>query len=55
MLERMPEHQIPSTRIIREIMKDKFSLKYKRLDKANTKYRDSAYNEKRIWVSRLIA
>jgi len=36
-------------------MKNEFSLKYKRYDKANTKYRDSAYNEKRIWISRLIA
>jgi hypothetical protein len=36
-------------------MKSKFNLKYKTLDKANTKYRDSAFNEKRIWISRLVA
>jgi hypothetical protein len=36
-------------------MKSKFNLKYKKLDKANTKYRDSVYNDKRIWISRLVA
>jgi hypothetical protein len=41
--------------IIRKIMREKFNLKYQRLDKANTKYRDPEYNEKRLWVSRLMA
>jgi hypothetical protein len=36
-------------------MKLKFNLRFKKLDKANTKYRDSSYNEKRLWVSRLVA
>ena len=36
-------------------MKHKFNLKYKKLDKADTKYNDSCYNEKRIWISRLVA
>jgi len=36
-------------------MKDTFSLKYTSLEKANLKYRDPAYNEKRLWVSRLLA
>ena len=36
-------------------MQEKFNLKFSRLDKANTKYRDPQYNEKRMWVSRLLA
>jgi hypothetical protein len=36
-------------------MKEHFMLKFKRLDKANTKYRDATYNDKRVWVSRLMA
>ena len=36
-------------------MKDKFNLKYKRVEKANVRYRDPEYNEKRLWISRLVA
>ena len=36
-------------------MKEKFKLKFKKLDKANTKYRDTDFNEKRLWVSRIMA
>lgn len=36
-------------------MVDKFNLKYKRVEKANTKYRDPSFNEKRLWISRLLA
>ena len=36
-------------------MKETFQLKYKSLEKANVKYRDPLYNEKRLWVSRLLA
>ena len=36
-------------------MKKTFHLKYSSLNKANLKYRDPTYNDKRIWVSRVLA
>ena len=36
-------------------MIEKFNLRYLCNDRANTKYRDPAYNEKRMWSSRIIA
>jgi hypothetical protein len=55
LLEELEEHKVPSLVTVRRIMKLKFNLRFKKLDKANTKYRDSSYNEKRLWVSRLVA
>ena len=55
MLIRLPEEQVPSTVTLRKIMKKKFNLKYKRVEKANAKYRDPSFNEKRLWISRLVA
>ena len=50
----MPQEQVPTPLIIRNVMKKTFQLKYKSLEKANVKYRDPLYNEKRLWVSRLL-
>ena len=50
----MPQEQVPTPMIIRNVMKETFQLKYKSLEKANVKYRDPLYNEKRLWVSRLL-
>jgi hypothetical protein len=44
LLAKLPEDKVPSTKIIRQIMKEDFNLKFKKFDKANTKYIDSAYN-----------
>jgi hypothetical protein len=55
LLNRLPEEQVPTPLVIRNIMKQTFNLKYKTVEKANTKYRDPDYNEKRIWVCRLLA
>jgi hypothetical protein len=55
LLEQLPEHQVPCLKIIRKIMKEQFNLKHMHHDKANIKYKDSKYNEKRIWISRLVA
>jgi hypothetical protein len=54
LLEQLPDHPVPSLVTIRKLMKVKFNLRFKKLDKANTKYRDNSYNEKRLWVSRLV-
>lgn len=55
MLKELPEKQVPSSVVLRKMMKDTFNLRYKSLEKANLKYRDPAYNDKRLWVSRLLA
>jgi DNA-binding transcriptional regulator LsrR (DeoR family) len=55
LLTKLPEQQVPSTVTLRKIMQDKFNLKYSRVEKANAKYRDPSYNEKRLWISRLVA
>ena len=47
-------HDVPGKFTLNNIMKNIFHLKYSRLNKANTKYRDPTYNEKRQWVSRLL-
>ena len=36
-------------------MKDQFNLKFKKAEKANVRYRDPEYNEKRLWIGRLVA
>jgi len=50
----MPAEQVPSVPVLRSIMKEKFHLRYKGLEKANLKYRDPVYNEKRLWTSRVM-
>jgi len=37
------------------ILREKFGLKYRAANAANTKYNDTTYDEKRLWVSRLLA
>ena len=54
LLSVMPEDQVPTAPVIRKVMKDTFALKYKTLSKANVKYKDPLFNEKRLWVSRLL-
>ena len=51
----LPEEVVPSVTVLRDILKTRFHLRYKRTEKNKTKYRDPALNEKRLWVSRLLA
>jgi hypothetical protein len=37
------------------ILKNTFHLKYKKLNPGNYRYRDPTFNEKRLWVCRLLA
>ena len=55
LLQKLGPDKVPSSLTIRKLMKEKFNLHYKRLQKASTKYRDPQYNEKRMWVSRIMA
>jgi hypothetical protein len=46
---------VPSLPTIQKILRETFHLKFGRLNKANVKYSDAMYNEKRLWISRLLA
>jgi len=46
---------IPSYATLRLIVREKFSLRYQRLNLACFKYADPSFDEKRLWVSRLLA
>ena len=50
----LPLKLVPGLSTIKKIIKRTFHLKYASLNKANLKYRDPTYNEKRLWVSRLL-
>jgi len=46
---------VPSPASVIRILKSSFYLKFGKTSKANPKYRDPSFNEKRLWVSRLLA
>lgn len=48
-------HRIPSETSIRAILKKHFHLKFKASKAQMVRYLDPTYNEKRLWVSRLLA
>ena len=51
-----PEVQIvPSEDSVRKILKEKFGLSFRGANAANIKYNDTSYDDKRRWVSRLLA
>ena len=47
--------KVPSSFVIRQILREKMFLKYGRMNTANLKYKDPTYNEKRLWIARLLA
>ena len=46
---------MPSTTSIRAILRKHFHLKFKASNASMVRYLDPTYNEKRLWVSRLLA
>lgn len=54
LLEMIPEEHVLSESRLSHILRTKFKLKYKKLEKANVKYSDPQYNEKRLWISKLL-
>ena len=50
----LPEEQVVSEPRLAHILRTHFKLKFKKLEKANVKYNDPTYNEKRLWVSKLL-
>ena len=51
----MANLQVPCPATLRTILKESFHLKFGKSSAANPKYRDPTYNEKRLWVSRLLS
>jgi hypothetical protein len=51
----IPKTTPPCESTLSIILKRIFHLKYKKINPANYKYRDPTFNEKRLWVSRLLA
>ncbi|CDW90737.1 UNKNOWN [Stylonychia lemnae] len=48
------EVHIPSKNTLLKILNETFHLRYGHLQAANLKYRDPTYNNKRLWISRLL-
>lgn len=51
----LPQSKVVSNFTILRILREEFKLHYGHLDKANLKYRDPTYSDKRLWTSRLLA
>ena len=48
-------NHVPSKSTIRLILLRKFGMSYRAANAAKTKYNDTDFDEKRVWVSRLLA
>ena len=46
---------VPSYDVVRKIVQEKFGLRFQKFDSANFRYKDPNYEEKRVWVSRLLS
>jgi len=46
---------VPSKSTVRLILKRQFGMSYRAANAAKTKYNDTDFDEKRVWVSRLLA
>ena len=55
MQETLSNKKPPCAKTLSKILNESFRLKYKHTDKSKLKYKDPTYNEKRLWVSRLLA
>ena len=47
--------RVPSKSSVCKILKEKFGMSYRGANAANIKYNDTSFDEKRGWVSRLLA
>ena len=50
----LPDSKPPCHTVISKILHKRYHLDFKRLDGATFRYRDPRFDEKRIWVSRLL-
>lgn len=54
-LTKVAESKVPSLSNLRILLRDSFHLRKYKFSGSQYKYRDPTYNEKRLWVSRLLA
>ena len=50
-----PLNRSPSKATVRRLLKEEFQLRFRVASAANIKYNDVSFDEKRLWVSRLLA
>ena len=55
LLQHLEAARVPSMPIISKIIKEDFHLKNATYKGSMYKYQDPSYNEKRLWISRLLA
>ena len=48
-------NKCPSVSKIRKLLRDEFQLRYRVANAAKIKYNDVSYDDKRVWVSRLLS
>jgi hypothetical protein len=47
--------RLPKYNTVRTILRDHFGLRYKKVDAASSRYNDVTFDEKRQWISRILA
>ena len=53
--EKLPERNPPNLGSISHILKNDFGLRYKSYNGAIVRYKDPEFNEKRLWVCRILS
>ena len=55
MQEQLPNARAPDQSVISHILKNDIGLRYKRFDGALIRYKDPEFDEKRLWVCRILS
>ena len=55
MQEQIPERKAPNLGSISHILKIDFGLRYKSYNGAIVRYKDPEFNDKRLWVCRILS
>ena len=55
LLQVLPSEKVPSLSTIHKILRQSFRLRFRKTNLSKFRYRDPTYNEKRLYVSRLLA
>lgn len=53
--QNIPNLKVPCAETVSLILKEKFQLRFLKYDGAVARYRDPLFNERRIWLSRIMA
>jgi hypothetical protein len=54
LLTKLPPLQVPGNSTLSKILRNDFRLSYRRLSHVNIRYRDPDYDDKRLWIARLM-